>query len=818
MAYNAEEISNNPLLNRFFLTGQDKASKEKGKAIVKAFYTQQINNDTSLNFFKKRNARWIELLLWAKGSQPMQEFLGYMNISDANKAYVNIDTTQSRIASQFIGTVIQSMAKNKLYPRVDAIDDGSVTEKENRLFDALFRMHDKDTVLAVQEQAGVNLEPPNSYVPDDEISAKVYYELEDRLPKEIRFEKMLQCVMDDIRFDDIANRKTLSDISILNAAFTKIERISPKKYGVRKCIPTNMVYNFFMNDSGEYEITQIGEFYNVKVKDYRIKFGKSEENPDGLTEQEIFELAKLSSMRNIGMFSYTWNDNWALINFNQQRPYDDCSILVLDCSINCGEDMYFVSKKDSFGKEDIQEKKSVPYEQTKKDGTKINQPKPDNVEIIKRQKSSWMRGIYAPYGDKMLYWGAEDLIIPQYTDVYNPLCPYSVVIPNNDGDYVPSLFERIMEPLREYQLAKLKRKQIISLLERDGYRIDVESARNIDLGNGDSFDWMELVRIKNQTGVELWSSKGVDPLQPAAPPISAGTQSTDLQKVIGLTQVLESIRAEIRELIGVPPYRDGSDVGDRTSGVLQEQQSSASFNVTDFVLSSDNQLWQETFYKLCLLHWNDIVKEEPESEEDLLNTRFKISVKMKMTDYEKGLIEQDIQRYSQVVDAYGNPALTPADAMMIRNIDNFKLAHWYLVKTMEQNRKKSMEDAAKQQQQNALVQQQSNQQTAENEAKLQQQKLDSEKQLIQYKTTQEKELALLNGVLSIAGKGIAIPEEWKPVIQLLVPNIAIPIAMENKQMNQIIQQQQQQQMQPQGDEQEAVHNQQEEQQEPQMQQ
>ena len=182
------------------------------------------------------------------------------------------------------------------------------------------------------------------------------------------------------------------------------------------------------------------------------------------------------------------------------------------------------------------------------------------------------------------------------------------------------------------------------------------------------------------------------------------------------------------------------------------------------------------------------------------------------------MIEQDIQRYSQVVDAYGNPALTPADAMMIRNIDNFKLANWYLVKTMEQNRKKSMEDAAKQQQQNALVQQQSNQQTAENEAKLQQQKLDSEKQLIQYKTTQEKELALLNGVLSIAGKGIAIPEEWKPVIQLLVPNIAIPIAMENKQMNQIIQQQQQQEAQPQGGEGEQMQNQQEEQQEPQMQQ
>lgn len=75
-----------------------------------------------------------------------------------------------------------------------------------------------------------------------------------------------------------------------------------------------------------------------------------------------------------------------------------------------------------------------------------------------------------------------------------------------------------------------------------------------------------------------------------------------------LSNVLEGIRAEIRQLIGVPQYRDGSDVGERTSGVLQEQQEAASYNVTDFILNSNNQVWEETFYKLCLLHWNDIVK------------------------------------------------------------------------------------------------------------------------------------------------------------------------------------------------------------------
>ena len=307
----------------------------------------------------------------------------------------------------------------------------------------------------------------------------------------------------------------------------------------------------------------------------------------------------------------------------------------------------------------------------------------------------------------MLYWGKPDIIVTPYTEVYKPLSSYTINIPNNDGDYVPSLFERIMEPLREYSIVKLKRKQLIAQLRPSGYRIDIETARNIDLGNGDSISWEEVVRIYNQTGIELWSSKGVDPLKSEAPPISNTAADTAVQKIVELTNVLAGIVQEIRELIGVPQYRDGSDVGDRTSGVLQEQQMTASFNVTDFILNANNQLWEETDYKLCLLHWNDIVKEEPESREDMLNTRFRVSVKTKSTEYQQELLERDIDRYSQMPDAQGNPSLTPLDTFYLREIDNSKLKRWYLGKTWKENRKNAIMDSERLQKQNAEVQNQS---------------------------------------------------------------------------------------------------------------
>jgi hypothetical protein len=810
----AKDLQNNPLLQRFFLTSEEKKNKNKGKAIVKAFYALQNSNATDLNYYAARKVKQEMLLQWAKGTQSQQEFLDYINVSDGNKAWMNMDMTPQRIAAWFVGVLVESMAKNKSYPSVDAIDDGSMSEKENRLFEALFRMKEAETVNAMQMEAGFQLEPEGAYVPDDELSAKVYFQLEDRLPKEIRFEQMLNSVMDAIQFEKVVNRKTLYDLIVLNTVVTKIEKIAPKEYTVRKCIVNNCIWNFFMNDTGTSEIDMFGEFWNLKVKDIRSKFGKCDERPDGMTEEEIFKLAKLSSNKNIGTFNYDWNNSYSATNYIGNRPYDDCSVLILDAEINCGEDIYYVSKKDAYGKENIQVKKSVPYQQTTKDGKTIQQEKPDNVEIIKKQKDTWMRGVYAPYGDMMLYWGQADLIINEYTNTSKPLSSYTINIPNNDGEYVPSLFERIMEPLREYSIVKLKRKQLISQIRPSGIRIDVETARNLDLGTGDSIPWEEVLRIFNQTGNEVWSSKGLDPLQREAPPISNTVQDTTVAKVVEMTNVLDSIRQEIRLLIGVPQYRDGSDVGDRTSGVLQKQQETAANNVTDFILNANKQVWEETDYKLCLLHWNDIVKEEPESKEDMLNTRFKVSVKMKSTEYQRELLERDIDRYSQVPDALGQPSLTLKDAMFIRNIDDDKLATWYLTKTYEENRRKAAEEQKAREDANIASQQESAKMASEGEMAVQAEKLKSEKEMELFKSTQAKELASVNGLWAAIGKGILTPDVAMPIIQQLIPNISISLSMENKVLSQTSEKQEEVMMEqenPEMQEQEQMEMEQEEQ-------
>lgn len=750
--------------------------KKTGWDLAKAIYQAQTAAADNMNFFRARSIRFNNLQRWAKGSQDTRENLDYMNVSDGNKAYIQMDMTPQRLAPKFVGVLEEDMSKTEEYPCVKAVDIDSLKEKDQKLKDALFRMHEAETVNDLQQKSGIQLEPPNAYVPDDELSAKVYFEFEDQLPKEIRFEQLLSRTLDYNQYQRVLKRKQVRDLIVTNMSVTKAEREAPGCYKIRSCINQNVVYNFIMGDTGRHELSYIGEVYSLKIKDLRGKYD--------LSKDEEIKLANASTRKNIGQYNYVWRQEYA---FNNTRPWDDNSILLFDFVINITEPEYYVSKVDKYGEENLKTKKGIP------------KPTSEDAKIIKKNKNTWYHGVYAPDSDVMLFWGLPDVRIVPYTDIYQSLCPYSINIPNNDGEYVPSLFERIMEPLREYSIVKLKRKQAIVKLRPDGIRIDVESARNLDLGNGNSIDWEEVVRIYDQTGNELWSSKGINPLEKEAPPISNTTKGTAIQTIIGLTQTLAGIVQEIRDLIGEPTYRDGSDVGDRTAAKLAENQNASSYNVTDYIVNGQHQLMEETLYKICLMAWNDEIKSDPETADDLINTKFDVSVKMKMTEYQKQLLDRDISTAMQTIDASGNPLISFKDAFRIRQIDNYKLANWYLAATEEKNKRDAIAKSQALQSQNAQVQQQSLQLKAQADMEQMQAEAQLEKEKNDELGKNQKEVAAATAIFAMYSAGTPIPPELQPLAQQLIANITFGVQLENAQQAMAVQQgaQQAQQMQQQ---------------------
>lgn len=758
-----------------FDSPEEIAKKETGKKLSEKIYSDQTGQTNNLNFFAARAVRWAEVEKWSLGKQDMTQFLDYMNVSNANKAYVQIDMTPIMVGPQFVGTLVESMAKNEEYPCVTAIDQDSIDEKEQRQLDALFRMREVETISDLQQQARIQLEPSNVYVPDNELSAQVYFELEDRLPKEIKFEKKLEGVLIENQYERVLKRRMLRDNIVFNLEATKIEKEAPGQYCIRKCIPRNVFYSFFMSDTGKTELGYIGECYNLKVRDLRTKWGVSPTNPNGLTELEIYTLAKESSRQTpLLNFAHLWGQEYT--TFNNSTPWDEVSIYVIDYEIKITLTDYYVSKIDSYGKENIVPKKGRP------------EPKSDKATILKKTKDKWYRGVYAPYGHTQIYWGLPEI------SLYEPFSTYTINIPHNTGEYIPSLFERAMEPLREYALTKLKRKQLIAKLRPTGIRIDVESARNVTTGTGAVMEWEEIVRIYDQTGTELWSSKGINPLEPAQPAFSNTAHDDTLNNIVQLSQLLTSIESELRVLLGVPPYRDGADVGERTSGVLQEQQNKAAFNVTDFILNSHNQVMEDTLHKVCLLCWQDVVKEGKETSDDLINTKFKVFVKMKLTAYERQILENNITAAMQTVDGNGNPLISFKDAFTIRNIQNGKLAELYLANKIEENKRRALMEKKSDQEANIKSQRETAMLAANEAKKLQEDKIAAEKQIQEFISTNKKQEIVLEKLLDIykviltpktSEGGVMAPKQELPpelqeLAQVAFKNVALPLFQENK--------------------------------------
>lgn len=751
----------NALLAINFIDPEKKKDKEYGRKVISEIYRQQ--NGAGPEFFRGRNIQWGENDSWASGRTNMNEFIDFVS-TEGNKAYTPVDMTPPGLGPQFVGTLVDSMSQNEEYPCVKAIDDGSISEKLQRKLEALFRMQESDSINEMQMQAGIQLEPADAYVPDDPLSAEIYFKLEDRLPKEIEFEEKLSKIMSDNQYDQ-KSRKTKWDLIVYNCAAVKVERSSNGFIEIRKCNAPNLIFNFTTSASGQLELSYIGEIYSLKIKDLRKKWGKSDTNPKGLTEKEIFDMASTANRYNIAnRFWFNWTDSYV---YSQDRPYDDYGIEVFDCEIQSFDADYYVSKTDAFGKEKIQPKNGIP------------QPTSEKAKVIQANKLTVYRGVWAIKSDKMIYWGLPDLVIKPFMNIAESLFSYSIQVPNNDGRYSRSLFERGLGALRKWTLADLKVKQLIANLRPSGIAFDIEQMRDLDLGLGNITSPMEILKIYNQTGNVPFSSIGVRPDKEQGIPIHEMANAGSVAQLQELQVILDAAKQELRELWGVPLYRDGGDVGDRTSGVLQSQQNLASNNVTDFINFSDKSLWDEALYKCVLINWDDVVLKQGRTE--LMDTIFQVEVKLKPSAYEKAQLEENIKIGMQTIDpSTGKPLLTFKDAFKIRNIENYKLAEMYLANTEDQNERKNQEDKSKREDANIKSQQESAAQTAEAEAQNQAEKMRLEKEMLMLKSTEEQKLKVLEIYGQTVSKGLQPTPFMEGVLQQLFPNIVIPTSMQNK--------------------------------------
>lgn len=756
-------MENNKEILNFHLSNIKSKRDDKEGLKVSKFLEKAFNS----GYFTARNKKFEKNRKFARGRQPMSEFLDLINV-DGKEAFINLDMKAPAIAPKFIQVMIGGFMKRDEKIRVSAVDPISTERKKYEREEAEFRMNFGEEVRGIEEQAGVKLIPDNAYTPEDYEELELFFGSEHQLPEEILFEKGITTVFDTNGWP-VIKRKVIEDIIEVGIGCTKIRTDKNGKITVKRVIPENLIYSFSDYDDFR-DMSFIGEVVSLKITDVRNQY-------PNLDEQQIYEIAKKSK-------NYTQSVKWEeKFRHNLDRPYDDWTVDVLDFEIKSLDSMIYQARINKFGNMIIEKKDKAPQ--------KIG----DNKEIIRKDMNVIYHGVYVLRSDIMLEWGLQkNMIKPsvakEIADVY---FSYSIYMHENLDLMNMAIPERMETSIRQMTLAHLKIQQLIAKLRPSGLIIDIDALSDISLGQGKNVTPLELQRIYDQTGNIYYRRRTEDGDQMNGVPISEAPNSGSVNQIQELIMVYNHYLERLRDEIGVNEYREGSGVNPKLGLGVQQAQIAASNNATDFLYDAYLSVFTQTAFKAALLLYDSVLYGGKQYKEyikgsEIEGKEFDVLIEALPDDAERQFLNQMVQT------AISANAIDFEDAFKVRNIKNFKLAEMYLSKAKKKKLREEMQKAQANSQMNAQSQQQSIMAKAQADAQLEQLQGDNKVRAVSTEVDGKKQLLEQEFVQMALLKAFELGKELPDEIQALVDSYMQKKQQEAEEKAQMEMMQQQQMM------------------------
>jgi hypothetical protein len=757
---------NKEILN--FHLGNTKLKRDVKEGLKISKFLQKAYN---AGYFSTRNKKFEKNRKFARGKQPMAEFLDLLNV-DGKEAFVNLDMKAPAIAPKFMQVIIGGFMKRDEKVRASAIDPVSVNRKKYDRDEAEFRMNFGDEVRQIEQQTGTKLMAEGQFTPGDYDELELYFGLEYQLPEEILFEKGCDFVFYENGWP-VIKRKLLEDIAETGLGATKVSVNSNGKIAVRRVVPENSFYGFSQYDDFR-DVSFIGEIVSMKLIDIRNAY-------PSLDEEKIFQLAKQAKQYNQ---TIKWDDRF---RYSLDRPYDDWTIDVLDYEIKTIDTMMYQAKTNKFGNLTSVERK-----------TKMPEVLGDNKEMISKDMFVIYRGVYVINTDEMLEWGvAKNMIKPSTTkEMADAFFSYSVYMHENLDLENMAIPERMETSIRQMTLAHLKIQQLIAKLRPSGLIIDIDSLSDINIGQAKALSPLELQAVYDQTGNIYYKRRTEDGDQMNGLPIQEAPNSGSVSQIQQLIMVYNHYLDRLRDEIGVNEYREGSGVNPKLGLGVQQAQIQASNNATDFIYDAYLSLYQQTAFKISLLLYDSVIyggKQYSEylNPEKVSGKTFDVKIEVMPDEKERQFLEGMIQT------ALSAGMIEFEDAFKVRGIKNTKLAEMYLTKAKSNKQKQEMEKARQNSEMNAQSQQQSIQAKAQADAQLQELEGQSKIAVVSAEMSMKQELSSQEFVQNALMKSFETGKPLTPEIQAIVDNYFAKKAQEEQAQQQAMQQQMAQQEQPQ---------------------
>lgn len=743
---------------------------------IEAKYSAGVAN--SYTFL--RNERMRKNILWASGKMNIYSKFSDILALNGKINYANINWKAPLIINRIISGLVGRWMQRKEKIQVTAIDPISIKSKQEQYEQAEFVLHNKQQLATLQQESGVPMIPQGQFVADDQDDLEQWAMAGNSIPEEIKYETGTNDILDSAGLFDVIKEKLLHDSAECGLVGTYVYMDEFGVIHIEWIKPLNSVYTY--SEFNDFRDTAMRGFVkSMKISELRKKYGK--EFGGKLSEEEIFQISQ-SSQEYQRFDKLTWNFDWLLANI---RPYDEWSIECLYFWVKSVDEDSYVATVTKKNQSTIIERKKQP------------QNLGDNQQYIKSDKWNLYKGVWAKTAMKMLEWGLDNNMIrpqdPQESgDVEFPVSFYMYQNQDMRNIAVP---EKIEEPVEQMILARLKIQQLVATMVPSGAAINVDAMQEVELGlAADGTSPINVQKVYEQTGKLYYRGRDAEG-NPIPVPIQELQNAGFINQMNGLIALYQYHSSVLKDELGEDPNLITQAIQPRvTSENVQASQQQADFS-TDYIYVAYKNIMEQTAKKVACLLNNSIrfgakTYRHIIGEEEIKDRNFSTKFQLLPDQFELQRMEAFMNQ-----SLASNPALIqyldPFKLMRIAK-ENVKLGELYLRNAMKRMIRSESEKAQQQSEQNAQVQAQAAQQKAQGDMALLQTQNQMKAIEIDTQSKAKKEAIVLEGYFELAKAGIPLPSEMRQIISLLVPNISLPLAQDNKDIMQSIMQQQQQQL------------------------
>lgn len=669
----------------------EKNKEEFGVRVAKAVL------GASASHIESRNKKFAKLRMFAAGEQPVEPYLNQLS-SDGKTVWQNIRYKPRAIVHNFEELVVNGYMETREFPKVTAMSKHIADRRERRKQEAQYRMENQELISSLSEEAGIQLEDPNAFVPESKEELDIWWDMNDQEREEMLMQRMVTFTANDVDLESLKRQALSEQFQVgLHGFYDYLDNNGRLKTDF--ILGEDCIYDTSYQEQLTKEGSFHGRFMRMSISDIRARWSLP---PD--KEKALFSIAlKYRGTLGNPNSHLEWTDSY---KNSPTRPYDTYTVEIVHFWWKCNKVIGYVEGKDRYNRD--------VFDIVQGEIPKVSTPSKKSGGIAPLTAYEG----YFVYSDNplCLEWGESRNILRKGYDKESVESPFTFYMRGNRGRMQPlSPVDMIIDHVEMMDLAILKIKTILAQTAPPGYAIDIDSLESLDLGQGVGIvDPLTIADIYRNTGVIYYRSVKEDGITPnnTAPIVPITNDITG--PINAQINIYNFELNNIRTTLGINEFRDGSKTDARISYRFAAQQMQASNMATQGMYRAWFKTGETIIRHWGIRIWDSLAYGTPNKgyleflgktdadflkyREDLTKSSYDIKFELAMTQAEREALEINLN------SAITAGTLQIQDAVKIREYDDLKLANRVLVYLSEKRRKERMEEA----QQNAQMSAQAN--------------------------------------------------------------------------------------------------------------